>query len=110
MMKFVAPMALVALVIAPPLSADQIWQKPAVKQCNLAPGAQCNVEVTCPSSHPRALSGGGGMPKAMPESNQVAMTMNLPIAENKWRVRWKNMSNTDAANVKVAVKVLCGSE
>jgi hypothetical protein len=50
------------------------------------------------------------MPKSAPPSNQVAMTMNLPIASDKWRVRWKNMSTTDSATAKVAVKVLCATQ
>lgn len=99
-----------AMFIANPAFANQVWQKPVVKECGLEPGAQCNVEVSCPKSHPIVISGGGGMPKAMPPKNQVAMTMSLPIASNKWRVRWKNMSATDAASVKVAVKVLCATQ
>jgi len=86
---------------------NQVWQKPVVKKCELSPGAQCNVEAICPKSHPIAISGGGGMPKAMPENNQVAMTMNLPVSLDTWRVRWKNLSNTNNAKIKVAVKVLC---
>lgn len=110
MMKFSCLMVAGVLFSAASVSAEQTWQKPTVQECDLAPGAQCNVEVTCPDSHPQVLSGGGGMPKAVPENNQVAMTMNLPIAANKWRVRWKNMSATDSATVKVAVKVLCATK
>ena len=90
-------------------AAEQAWQKPVVQSCSLEPGAHCNVEVACPASHPVVLSGGGGMPESAPPDNQVAMTMNLPVAADTWRVRWKNMSATDAATVKVAVKVLCAS-
>jgi hypothetical protein len=62
----------IILAYALPVSAQtQVWQKPVAKNCNLAPSAQCNIEVTCPDSHPIAVSGGGGMPKAMPENNQV---------------------------------------
>ncbi len=99
-----------ALLFSTPAFAGQAWQKPVVKECALKPGAQCNVEVTCPKTHPIAVSGGGGMPKSAPPSNQVAMTMNLPIASDKWRVRWKNMSATDSATAKVAVKVLCATQ
>ena len=99
-----------ALLLATPALAEQVWQKPVVEQCSLEPGAQCNVEVACPDTHPVVRSGGGGMPEAAPPDNQVAMTMNLPIAKDKWRVRWKNMSATESATVKVAVKVLCATE
>ncbi len=98
------------IALATPVMAQQVWQKPVVKECGLKPGAICNVEVTCPQSHPVVISGGGGMPKATPPGNQVAMTMNLPIASDKWRVRWKNMSAADSADVKVAVKVLCAMQ
>ncbi len=108
-MKKILFIASIGLFFAGPALAAQVWQKPVVKECGLEPGAQCNVEVTCPASHPVVISGGGGMPKATPPENQVAMTMNLPIASDKWRVRWKNMSSTDSASVKVAVKVLCST-
>ena len=99
-----------ALLLATPAFAAQEWQKPVVKECSLEPGARCNVEVACPNTHPVVLSGGGGMPEAAPPDNQVAMTMNLPVAKDKWRVRWKNMSATESATAKVAVKVLCATE
>lgn len=35
--------------------------------------------------------------------------MNLSTSDDTWRVRWKNMSATEAASVKVAVKVLCAT-
>ena len=35
-----------ALLLATPALADQVWQKPVVKECSLEPGADCNVEVT----------------------------------------------------------------
>ncbi len=109
-MKKMLLATITALTFISPAQAEQIWQKPVVKECSLEPGAQCNVEVACPASHPVAVSGGGGMPKATPPENQVAMTMNLPIASNKWRVRWKNMSAENSASVKVAVKVLCATK
>jgi len=110
MLKETLFIAVGALLLATPALAGQAWQKPVVKECSLEPGAQCNVEVTCPKTHPVVVSGGGGMPKSAPPSNQVAMTMNLPIASDKWRVRWKNMSTTDSATAKVAVKVLCATQ
>ena len=98
-----------ALLLATPARAGQVWQEPVVKECSLEPGADCNVEVACPETHPIAVSGGGGMPASAPPDNQVAMTMNLPIASDTWRVRWKNMSTTQSATAKVAVKVLCAT-
>ena len=101
-------MLVIALFCGLAISAQaQVWQKPVVKNCELKAGEQCNVEAVCPNSHPIAISGGGGMPKAMPANNQVAMTMNLPVASNTWRVRWKNLSTTESAKIKVVVKVLC---
>ena len=97
------------LFLAAPAFAEQAWQKPTVQSCELAPGAHCNVEVTCPDSHPVVLAGGGGMPESAPPDNQVAMTMNLPVSGDTWRVRWKNLSASNAATVKVAVKVLCAT-
>jgi len=50
-----------------------------------------------------------GMPAAEPANHAVAITMSLPVSDDTWRVRWKNLSPTDAAKVKVAVRVLCGA-
>ena len=55
------------------------WQKPTLTDCELGPGQVCNVEVSCPAEAPFVAAGGGGFPKADPQDNAVAMTMNLPI-------------------------------
>ena len=97
------------LIALTPASAEagSAWQKPQVEQCEVAPGAECNLEVSCPAEMPYIAAGGGGMPAADPSNHGVAMTMNLPISENTWRVRWKNLSPDIAAKVKVAVRVKC---
>lgn len=87
--------------------AKSQWQKPVVMECVLAPSGDCNVEAECPAEAPFVVAGGGGMPKAMPENHAVGMTMNLPISNNKWRVRWRNMSAGDEASIKVAVRIKC---
>ncbi len=92
------------------LQAKSAWQKPTVQECTLAPSGDCNVEVACPADLPFVAAGGGGMPAASPASHAVAMTMNLPIAKDKWRVRWRNMSATDEATIKVAVRVKCSDD
>jgi hypothetical protein len=66
MLKETLFIAIGALLLAAPALAGQAWQKPVVKECRLEPGAQCNVEVTCPKTHPVAVSGGGGIPKSAP--------------------------------------------
>lgn len=90
-----------------PASADAQWQPPTALECTLAPGADCNVEAECPADAPYVVAGGGGMPKAEPSDHSVAMTMNLPVSENKWRVRWRNLSRDDEASIKGVVRVKC---
>ncbi len=106
LMVFLAPTALIVLA---PLAADanSAWQKPTAQQCDLAPGAECNLEVSCPAEMPYVAAGGGGMPAAEPANHSVAMTMNLPISKQTWRVRWKNLASDGSAKVKVAVRVKC---
>jgi hypothetical protein len=87
--------------------AKSAWQDPVVKSCVLAPSADCNVEAQCPANMPYVVSGGGGMPSAEPTDHAVAMTMNLPVAQDTWRVRWRNLSGDEAAKVKVAVRIRC---
>jgi hypothetical protein len=103
---------LTILVALTPVTADakSTWQKPQVEQCELAPGGECNLEVSCPSEMPYVVGGGGGMPAADPANHSVAMTMNLPINENTWRVRWKNLASVEVAKVKVAVRVKCSDD
>jgi hypothetical protein len=102
----------ITLLAFAPVSVDakSMWQKPQVEQCELAPGGECNLEVSCPSEMPYVVGGGGGMPAADPANHSVAMTMNLPINENTWCVRWKNLNSMDVANVKVAVRVKCSDD
>lgn len=89
--------------------AGMAWQPPVVQQCTLGPGEDCNVEASCPAELPWIVAGGGGMPKA-PTDHRVAMTMNLPISKNAWRVRWRNMAETGSAEVKVAVRIKCSDD
>ena len=104
--------ALGAAIGSAPLTAQakSAWQKPAVQECDLAPAGDCNVEVACPPEMPFVSSGAGGMPAAEPADHAVAMTMNLPIAKDKWRVRWRNMSAAANAKVKVAVRIKCSDD
>lgn len=110
--RFVIPVLLSTLVVLTPITAnaESVWQKPQVEQCDLGPGGECNLEVTCPSDMPYVVGGGGGMPAADPANHSVAMTMNLPVSENTWRVRWKNLSPAEGAAVKVAVRVKCSND
>lgn len=87
--------------------ADSKWQAPTVQECNLEGGADCNVEATCPAELPFVVTGGGGMPEA-PDNHRVAMTMNLPVAQDTWRVRWRNMRKNETT-IKVAVRIKCAS-
>ncbi len=90
-----------------PAQAQSQWQPPTALECTLGPGADCNIEAECPADAPYVVAGGGGLPKADPADHTVAMTMNLPISENKWRVRWRNMSGTDEAAIKGVVRIKC---
>lgn len=92
------------------VNAKSAWQKPVVRDCALAPSGECNLEAGCPADMPFVVTGGGGMPAAEPADHAVAMTMNLPISEQTWRVRWRNMSSSAAAKVKVAVRVRCSDD
>lgn len=101
--------AAVAVGWAGMAAAEPGWQKPVVAECALAPAADCNVEATCPADAPYVVTGGGGMPKADPQDHAVGITMNLPVSEGVWRVRWRNLSADTPANVKVAVRVNCAA-
>lgn len=87
--------------------AKSAWQKPTVVECNMGPGADCNVEVSCPADMPYLVVGGGGIPKIEPAGHSIAMTMNLPIKKDTWRVRWRNLSADQTATGKFAVRVKC---
>jgi len=98
--------AIMALAGSPAL-AKSVWQKPIVLQCEMAPGADCNLEASCPADMPFVATGGGGMPKIEPEDHSIAMTMNLPIKKGTWRVRWRNLSSDKAAKAKAVVRIKC---
>jgi hypothetical protein len=106
-LAFGATLALGTTTLPGPAAAGSAWQKPAVQECSLGPAEECNVEVACPADMPYVAAGGGGMPKAAPADHAVAMTMNLPIAKDKWRVRWRNLAREGNAEIKVAVRVKC---
>jgi hypothetical protein len=89
--------------------AASSWQPPVVQECSLAPGSDCNVEASCPADMPFIVTGGGGMPMAQPDDHGVAMTMNLPVSNGTWRVRWRNVGDADAS-IKVAVRIKCASD
>ncbi|MCP4328351.1 MAG: hypothetical protein GY791_07940 [Alphaproteobacteria bacterium] len=93
-----------------PAVAATAWQPPTVQECAQAPSGDCNVEVACPEAMPFVVQGAGGMPAAEPPNHAVAMTMNLPISQNAWRIRWRNMSMLGGATVKVAVRVKCSDD
>ncbi len=105
-----AALAALMLLFALPAAAKSSWQKPVVQACALAPSADCNVEVACPANMPFVAAGAGGIPAADPADHAVAMTMNLPIAKDKWRVRWRNLSTAASAKIKVAVRVKCSDD
>lgn len=111
-MKAYAPILACLLIASAGLAsttahASSKWQKPTLTDCELGPGQVCNVEVACPAEAPFVAAGGGGFPKAEPKDNSVAMTMNLPISNGQWRVRWRNLSGTQSAKIKTAVRVKC---
>ena len=99
--------ATLLLLASDPASAKSIWQKPIVLQCEMGPGADCNLEATCPEDMPFVATGAGGMPKIEPEDHSIAMTMNLPIKQGKWRVRWRNLSRDKTAKAKAVVRIKC---
>jgi len=100
-------LACAALLSTPPALAKSAWQKPAAQQCDMAPGADCNLEVSCPSDMPYVATSGGGIPAIEPADHSVAMTMNLPIKQGTWRVRWRNMSSDQSVKAKMVVRVKC---
>ncbi|PKQ12522.1 MAG: hypothetical protein CVT70_09260 [Alphaproteobacteria bacterium HGW-Alphaproteobacteria-1] len=110
MTRFHLMMLGAAIVLPAPALAETKWQAPMVQECILAPGAECNVEAECPADMPYVSAGGGGMPMAEPADHAIAMTMNLPVTESKWRVRWRNLHPTAEAQMKGAVRIQCGSD
>jgi hypothetical protein len=99
-----------ALGLPAPALAETKWQAPTAQECSLAPGADCNIEAECPADMPYVTAGGGGMPMAEPADHAIAMTMNLPVGEGKWRVRWRNLHPSAEAKMKGAVRIQCSSD
>jgi hypothetical protein len=64
------------------------------------------MDITCPAKTPFVLSGGGGIPKVSDPTNHLAMTMNVAISPNAWRVRWRNMGDKKL-DVTVMIRALC---
>ena len=90
--------------------AKERWQKPVVKECSLGANEWCGEDVACPAELPFAVAGGGGMPKASRPDHSVAMTMNVAISENVWRVRWQNLAGGVPTDVKVMIRVKCSDD
>lgn len=90
--------------------AKEKWQKPVIKECSLGANDWCGEDVTCPADMPFVVAGGGGMPKASRPDHSVAMTMNVAIAKNVWRVRWQNLGNGAPTDVKVMIRVKCSDD
>ncbi|GAB4282531.1 MAG: hypothetical protein Kow0058_01030 [Roseovarius sp.] len=108
--KAVPPAALLILGLSAGAAlAEARWQQPVAKECDLEPGGICNVEATCPEQAPWVVTGGGGIPQLEPENNAVAMTMNLPISKNAWRVRWRNLSAAEQAKGKFVIRIKCAT-
>lgn len=107
-MKPIIVAAALAAVISttPSASADETWLPPHKEQCSVEPGQDCGADVQCPSDKPYALSGGGGIPKVSDPDHRLAMTMNVAISPNAWRVRWRNMG-TGKVEATVMIRALC---
>ena len=89
-----------------PAGADERWQPPQKKQCSLEPNQDCGMDVKCPAKRPWVLAGGGGLPKVSDPAHHLAITMNVAISPNAWRVRWRNMGDKKL-DVTVMIRVLC---
>lgn len=105
------PAVLVAAFAIPFLAvgtahADEQWLPPNKTQCSLEPGQDCGADVTCPTNKAYVVNGGGGIPKVSDENHRLAITMNVAINPNTWRVRWRNMG-TKKIDVTVMVRVMC---
>ena len=95
--------------IAAPALAKDAWLAPQKKQCTLKPGEDCGMDVKCPADTPFAMSGGGGVPKVSDKNHRLAMTMNVAISPNAWRVRWRNFGDK-ALDVTVMIRARCSSD
>ena len=101
-----AAMALM-LMAAGAAQAGQKWIKPEVKECTLKAGEECNIDKKCPADMPFVVNGGGGMPKVSSQDHSVAMTMNLAVAKDTWRIRYKNLAGGAEVTVKMAARIKC---
>ena len=98
------------LLAAEETQAKEQWQPPHIEECSLAENEHCGADVQCPAELPYVLAGGGGMPKVSRNDHRIAMTMNVAISENAWRVRWQNLAGGQPTDVKVMIRVLCGDD
>lgn len=98
-----------AMLVGNVADAKERWIKPTVIECSMEVGDICGADVSCPEDLPWIVNGGGGMPMASAENHQVGITMNLPISEHGWRVRWRNLGGP-AVKVKVAIHALCSDD
>jgi hypothetical protein len=105
--RFLLGLAAGLLLSPAQLLAEQRWLDPISKDCSLAPGEQCVIDVECPAVIPSAVSGIGAMPKVSREDHEVVMTMNGRIAPNAWRARWENQAVIGSVDVEVSIRVLC---
>jgi len=94
---------------AAPAMAKEVWLAPQKKQCTLEPGQDCGMDVKCAADTPFVMSGGGGMPKVSNTNHRLAMTMNVAISPNAWRVRWRNFGEK-SLDVTVMIRALCSSD
>lgn len=106
-MASLAAMAALTLAAVGPANAEQKWIKPAVKECTLKAGQECNIDKKCPAELPFIVNGGGGMPKVSSQDHSVAMTMNLAISKDTWRIRYKNLAGGPEVKVKMAARIKC---
>ncbi len=107
-----AGIACAALATAPASagpSTDDLWLPPQKKQCSLEPNQDCGIDFKCPAKTPYLLSGGGGLSKVSDDAHNLAMTMNVAISKNTWRVRWRNMGDKKV-DVTVMVRVMCAED
>jgi len=106
MKKAALAAAMGVFIMAATAQAGEKWLAPHKETCSLAPGQDCGADVKCPADRPFALSGGGGIPKVSDANHRLAMTMNVAISQNAWRVRWRNMGDKKI-DVTVMIRALC---
>lgn len=103
--SLIAGLSFIIFSFAPAI-ADERWQPPQKVQCSVAPNQDCGMDVQCPAKTPYVLSGGGGLPKVSDAAHNLAMTMNVAISPNTWRVRWRNLGDKKL-DVTAMIRVLC---